>query len=88
MVSCSAPGVRDATLRGAVLSGVPPGLVRHVECEDGPVQRLRGGEGPTYEKSPMRLNQHGAYDFADGSRRKLPSPIPLPPQTFFEVYNG
>lgn len=79
-------GERDATLLGAVQYGMP-GLDRHVKCEEGckAMQRLRGGEGP---KSPMRLNQHGAYDFADGSSRKLPSPIPLPPQTFFEVCNG
>ena len=44
---------------------------------------LRGGGGTPYECS-MGLNKHGAYDFRQ-SQKSVPSPIPLPPRSFFEV---
>ena len=43
---------------------------------------LRGGGGTTYQCS-MGLNKHGAYDFQ--SQKSMPSPIPMPPRSFFEV---
>ncbi len=44
---------------------------------------LRGGGGTPYECS-MGLNKHGAYDFLQ-SQKSMPSPIPMPPRSFFEV---
>jgi hypothetical protein len=32
----------------------------------------------------MGLNKHGAYDFLQ-SQKSMPSPIPMPPRSFFEV---
>ena len=45
---------------------------------------LRGGGGTLPYECSMGLNKHGAYDFRQ-SKKSMPSPIPMPPRSFFEV---
>jgi len=57
--------------------------VQSAAVVDAFVHPLRGGGGPPYECS-MGLNKRGAYDFRQ-SQKSMPSPIPMPPRSFFEV---